>query len=172
MRQARARVALPQAGIELRPPGDYERVDERRARPEQSPAALGHAIAERAPAARHAVELAHPPGDEDAAPRVPEESSGDHPRRAAMGRMSWRPANGERAAARTAAHARFDDAARSGRRIGESDSCRAHVLAGAGGPLFAHRRRAPHISGHQHDTACRRDCGATLQNQGADENRQ
>ena len=111
MRKPRAGVALAQLGVELRTPRDDERVYQRRAGAEQSAAPLGDAVAQRATPVRNRVELAHPPGDENAAPACTEKSSCDDPGRAAVRRMPLRPPNGERAATGTGADDTFGDTA-------------------------------------------------------------
>ena len=169
MRESRASVALAQFGIELRATRDDERVYQRCARAEQPPAALRDPIAQRAPPARDGVELAHTPRDEDAAAAVTEKASRDDPGRAAMRQMAVRPPDGERAAARTALDARFDDPARGGCGIRESDNRCARMLAHTGRALFAQRRRAPQRAGHKHDSAGCAERRVTEEQRGAEQ---
>ncbi len=118
MRKPRARVALAQLGVELGAPRDDERVYQRRAGAEQSPAALGDAVAQCATPVRNRVELAHPPGDENATPALTEKSSRDDPGRAAVRRMPFRPPHHECAAAGAGADDAFGDAASRRDRVG------------------------------------------------------
>jgi len=99
VREPRARVALAQLGIELAGAGDDEGIDERGAGPEETGAARGDTVAQRAATSRRCVERPHAARHEDAAISITQPSARDEPRRAAVRRVSLGPAQLDHAAA-------------------------------------------------------------------------